>query len=186
MTTDTTIKPDLMLREAQDIVIETADDYNRGHLFVLGIKAARKRIAETFGPIIEKAHKAHKEAIAQRNRLDAPLIEADAVVTQRMLAWDEARAAERAAEAEALAEQAAQLTAGDELPFAPATILPDDGHVPIASRENWKWRATDLSIVPRDYFILDTRRLDAEARRQKAALRIPGIEAYCEKSAVRR
>lgn len=42
-------------------------------------------------------------------------------------------------------------------------------------REAWKWELVDANLVPREYWVLDTARLDREARTQKSELNVPGI-----------
>lgn len=44
-----------------------------------GIKLLRDEIEQTFGPIVKKAHEAHKEAVAQRKKVEAPLEEAERI-----------------------------------------------------------------------------------------------------------
>ena len=49
--------------------------------------------------------------------------------------------------------------------------------VGFTERESWGWEPTDLNAVPREYWILDTKRLDKEAKTRKGALAVPGIRA---------
>lgn len=43
--------------------------------------------------------------------------------------------------------------------------------------ESWTWAVVDIMSIPRDYWVLDKQRLDAEAQERKSALSIPGIQA---------
>ena len=62
--------------------IEITDDttYKGAAEFLLTIKDLRKQIDEAFNPIIDAAHNAHKEALAQKKRADAPLVEAEYII----------------------------------------------------------------------------------------------------------
>ncbi len=42
-------------------------------------------------------------------------------------------------------------------------------------RETWGWELVDATQVPREYWVLDTKRLDKEAKKAKANLRVGGI-----------
>lgn len=68
------------------------------------IKGIRKKIADTFDPIIKKAHEVHKEAVARKKEHDAPLDVAERIVKRAMSAYDEEQERIRKAEQERLAE----------------------------------------------------------------------------------
>ena len=46
----------------------------------------------------------------------------------------------------------------------------------LQERRPWSWELEDLSKVPREYLVLDTKRLDREARQHEDKLNIPGIK----------
>lgn len=50
----------------------------------------------------------------------------------------------------------------------------------ISSREVWKYEVTDLSLVPREYLIVDTVKLGDVARAMKETANIPGVRVYKE------
>lgn len=64
-------------QKAQSIIVKDHESLQKANLFFLDIKALRKKIDETFSPIISAAHKTHQEAIAQRKRVEEPLILAE-------------------------------------------------------------------------------------------------------------
>jgi len=74
--------------QAKGIVIKSHDDYARAGEMLLVIKDLRKEIDATFDPIIKKAHEAHKEAVAQKKKVDAPLVEAEGIIKPRISAWN--------------------------------------------------------------------------------------------------
>ena len=63
--------------QAKMIVVRDQASLSKANDFYLTIKALRKKIADTFNPIIEKAHAAHKEALNQKALVEAPLILAE-------------------------------------------------------------------------------------------------------------
>ena len=129
-------------------------------------------ISRVFSPIIEKAHAAHKEAIAQRTRLEAPLRQAETVLKGRVVAFLDQEAALRrveearlmAAQAQAeesrrVAEAAALEQAGLHVeaeavltapppPPVPVTLAPPqaDG---VSTREVWRAEVRDLAALVR-------------------------------------
>ena len=63
--------------QANMIVVKDQGTLIKANDFFLTIKALRKKIADTFDPIISKAHAAHKEALNQKAIVEAPLIVAE-------------------------------------------------------------------------------------------------------------
>lgn len=75
-------------------------------------KAVQQEISETFDPIVSKAHSAHKEAVAQRDRHLRPVLEAERVVKAAIAAYSREQQdrqrrelLERQREAQVLAER---------------------------------------------------------------------------------
>lgn len=75
-------------------------------------------------------------------------------------------------------------TSQEEVADAVAVLAPKpDG---LQERESWSWEVTDISQIPREYWVLDKFRIDREAREQKGALNVPGIRAVRRTTAVLR
>ena len=70
--------------KATGIIIATDDDLSMAGLFLIGIKKIRKEIDAAFDPIIKAAHATHREAVAQKKKADAPLIEAEGIVKPKI------------------------------------------------------------------------------------------------------
>lgn len=191
---------------AKSIAIITAEDYTAAGEFLLGIKAVRKRIDETFDPIIDKAHQAHKEALAQKKKVEAPLIEAEGIIKPKIAEYnseqerirkeEERRLAEVARKEEEerrLAEAEAAEKAGD---IAEAqAILDEPVYVPpvvvqkttpkvsgIAMTTVWRFRITNEKKIPREYLSVDTVKIGGVVRALKDKCSIPGIQVYPEQS----
>jgi seryl-tRNA synthetase len=74
--------------QARSIEITSNEDYTRAGELLLIIKDLRKQIDSTFDPIIKKQHEAHKEAVAQKKKVDAPLVEAEGIIKPRIASWN--------------------------------------------------------------------------------------------------
>jgi len=103
----------------QALVYKVADQatLNKANDFLLAIKMMQKEINETFDPVIKKAHDAHKEAVAQKKKHEAPLKEAEGIVKGAIGSYlAEQRRLQEAAEAEArrLAKEAEQKRIDEE------------------------------------------------------------------------
>lgn len=68
------------------------------------VKAYLGKVAEVFDPIIKAAHAAHKTAVEQKKRLEAPAVEAERLLNQTLVAYEQEQAHLRR-EAEAAAQR---------------------------------------------------------------------------------
>ncbi len=73
--------------QAKMILVRDAESMARGNEFFLVIRGLRKKIDDTFDPIISKAHEAHKEAINQKKKIEEPLIIAANWLNVQMTAY---------------------------------------------------------------------------------------------------
>jgi len=118
--------------QATALTITDADSYAHAADQLLVIKELRKEIAETFGPIIKKAHEAHQEALGQRRKVEEPLEVAERTIKGTMGAWQrEQERLQRIAQAEAEAEARRQ---EDERRQAEALALEEAGETAAAER----------------------------------------------------
>jgi hypothetical protein len=153
------------------VIVDDATFLAAGQL-TTEIKALRKEIAETFNPIITKAHEAHQEALAQKKRHETPLIEAEGIIkralsdydTERQRKADEERrrleAQARALEEERLladaiaAEQDGDGEAADQILAEPVVLAPVATIAPakaegISFREDWTFELVSIVDVAR-------------------------------------
>ena len=87
------------------LVIQDQESMAKANDMRRGIKSLRERIAEVFDPIISKAHAAHKEALKGKADTEAPLVEAEKILTPKMVAYaDEQKRKAREEEARLQAE----------------------------------------------------------------------------------
>lgn len=157
--------------QAKALKIVDAESYERGTQIFHTIKDFRREINATFDPIIDLAHKAHKEAIAQKKKVESPLVEAETILRPAMAAYEEERRriqaeaqrkaeeeARKIAEDEALAEAAAAEAAGDsgvaEAIINSPVVAPHVVAAPVAPtvkgvsyRDNWSAQVTDMMAL---------------------------------------
>ena len=195
---------------AKAILITDNETYIAATELLMAIKDIRKEIDETFGPIISKAFAVHKEAVGQKKKVEAPLVEAEGIIKPRIGSYlaeqeqirltDERRLQEEArkrAEEEQLAEAVALEASGESVaaealiqaPIAPPpVILPKS--VPkvsgVSSRKGWKWRLKDPSKVKREFLMVDEVKINSIVRSlgKNAEEVVCGIECYEETTIV--
>ena len=192
--------------QARAVEIRSNEDYVKAGEILLVIKDLRKQIDETFDPIIKKAHEAHKEAVAQKKKVDAPLVEAEGIIKPRIAAWnaeqerirreEEARLREQARKEEEerrlqeaiLAEQNGQTEAAEEIMAAP--VQPPPVVVPktvpkvsgVSMVKQWKFRVVNPALIPREYMVPDETKIGGVVRALKDQAHIPGVEVYSVES----
>jgi len=162
-----------------------------------------KEVKDTFDPICEAAHRAHKQAVEKRSKFLDPLTATQKSVKGLMSAYDadqeqirqeaerELREIARKEEEERqLAEALEAERNGDkeemevilEAPiYVPPVIVPkttpklQGGPV---YRTIWQFRITDAQKIPRAYLMPDEVKIGGVVRALKEATNIPGVEAY--------
>ena len=92
--------------QANAVKIVDPDSYVKASGLWQDIRALRKQVSDTFTPIIQKAHAAHREALDRKAAVDAPLEVAEKTVKKAMNAWDEEQERIRQAEQRRLQEEA--------------------------------------------------------------------------------
>lgn len=175
------------------------------------IKSAQEAISQTFDPIVKKAHEAHKEATTQRAKFLDPLKDAEKRIKtlignyrseiERKRAEEEKRIkAEQErlleedrkkmmAKAEELAAQGNEKEAED-LAVKAATL--ENGGIVVASTATkqagmtvttvWKARVIDVSLVPREFLVVNESALNAFAKANGNSKPVPGVEFYEEQN----
>lgn len=190
--------------QARAIKIVDADTYSQAGEVLLTIKGLRKEIGAAFDPIIKKAHEAHKEAKAQKDRAEAPLIEAENIIKPAIAAYDReqerirraeeerqreiARKAEedrRLREAEQAEKEGDTATAQaiiDEPVYVPPVVI--ERTTPkvqgISMQKVWKFRIANEALIPRNYMTPDMVKIGGVVRATKGSVEIPGVEVYSE------
>jgi hypothetical protein len=199
------------IAKARSISITSQEQYDEAAVLLKLVKERQKKVKESFDPIVDKAHKAHKEAVAQRDKLLNPLLNAEKDYKRLMINYDnqkkaEARAeqdrlqkladAEAAKQKKILDEKIARAEASGKLEKVEAfqaqkeTIIPIQAPViaarinnpsGVSYRDNWTAEVIDINLVPREYMIVNIQALNGIAKSTKGTIQIPGVKFNCEK-----
>jgi hypothetical protein len=113
------------------IKIETAAQYVEAGELLKTVKGLRAEIDATFDPIISKAHEAHKEALSQKKKVDAPLVEAEGILKPQIGAYLREEERKRQAEELRLQKEAREREEAEQL--SKADILHEIGEVDAAN-----------------------------------------------------
>lgn len=173
------------------------------------LKTAQKQVSETFDPMVEKAHQAHKEATTQRAKFLDPLKAEEKRIKdlignyrlelerQRKAEEDRIKAEQErllAEERKRLLEKAEQESkSGNEekandLAFQSATL--ELGGVAVVSKAvkqtgmavpmTWKARIVNEALIPRQFLIVNEKALNDFAKTSFGKTPIAGVEFYEE------
>lgn len=117
------------LTKSKSLRIVTQADYVTVIEKLKEIRSTRSEIDATFDPIISATHKAHKEALAQKKRVDAPWAEADTFLTRLTGDYnrEQYRLQQEREEAIRKDNEARILAAGEEERLRQATELSERG-----------------------------------------------------------
>lgn len=174
-----------------------------------GVQLLQKEVGETFDPIIEKAHKTHKEAIAQKNKFAQPLRQAEITYKgkiatfcseqEKIRAKEEAKLRREAEEKERKLKEKAEeaLKKGDEKKAEKLMEKAEEIPIPVVAPKyekpsnisfSMRYRAeiTDIKAIPRymngiELLVPDMPAINRLARGSKGTIKIPGIRIIAEK-----
>lgn len=190
--------------QARAIQVVDAVTYSQAGEILITIKGLRKEIGAAFDPIIKKAHEAHKEAKAQKDKAEAPLIEAENIIKPALAAYDREQERLRREEEERQREIARKQEEERKLREAEQAekegrteeaqaIIEEPVYVPpvvierttpkvqgISMQKVWKFRVVNEALVPREYMTPDMVKIGGVARATKGSVQIPGVEIYSE------
>ena len=106
------VRSESVVADATAYEVVDLPTYERASDIIRTIKQMAKEVGATFDPMIEKAHQAHKEALAQKAKFVRPLENAEKTLKGKMADWyraEQARAeAERKAAEEARSRELAE------------------------------------------------------------------------------
>jgi len=104
--------------QASNFKIANNDQYLTAGELREAIKVLRKKIDESYDPIISKAFAAHKEAVKQKKAQDDPLDRGERDLKQAMIAWTQAQEQQRRLEQARLELAAKRQAEADALELA--------------------------------------------------------------------
>jgi len=190
-------------QEVNLITISNDEDNKRAVLIGKRIKDMQKQVEDSYNPFIEKAHQAHKEAIAQRDKFLKPLKDAEVKAVsaikkyldeqeRKRLEMQEKLRLEAEKEAEdkrkALLDTAKDDFDKEELEIESKNIVANVQVIEktktegLSQAKRWKYRVTDINKLPKEYLVIteNSKALQALADSTKGTLKIDGVEFYPE------
>ncbi len=156
---------------ARDFKIADKATYELAAEHLQTIKGLQAEADKTFDPIIRKAHEAHKEALAQKKRINDPLLQAESLLKSTMGAYVREQERKRQEEERRLREQQERLAAEQReaeieeaeaagasveevaaiaeapLRYAPVIVTQPPRTAGISSREIWKAEITSMQAL---------------------------------------
>jgi hypothetical protein len=179
--------------------------YKRAAETLKSCKALQKKIEGFFAPLVAAANDTVKKIRDEMKRNLEPVLVVDAELRKSTAAWiaeqerqkaaEEHRRATEAAKARQAAEEQrkaeadflAEVGLADTVPEAPIIIaeaVPEIEKAGIGYRENWKFIIENEDKIPREYMMVDEKKIGQVVRALKDQARIPGVRVYVEKSAI--
>jgi hypothetical protein len=193
--------------QVRSLTISDEATFQMAATWLQRIKALRDRVATLFTPHVKRAFEAHRALVAERQRLEQPLVAAETALKRQLAEFTVAEERRRlaAARAETAAatdartdqiwrEVEALETAGyreeaaalaTELVTSPLGLVLSPAPMKVqglATRDVWKYEVTDPALVPREYWTIDHQKLGAVVRAVKGSVVIPGVRVWAERT----
>ncbi len=201
--------------QAEAITIANQEQYEKADKFLVADKTLQKRIKDAFDPIVDSAYRTYKEAGNKRKEYLEPVLNAEQIVKDKMIAYDdemekkrieeqrklelkakaeedrkrkilEARAKKWDAKGKTAKAEELQEQAEDVRVDAPIVAPKIDRANGSVIQEIWHAEIEDGSQVPREYLQINMTMLNGIARTEKGARKIPGVRFVCKKIMKRR
>ena len=193
-----------VIDQAKAVFVVSNEDLQSAGEFLKNIKGLQKEINLVFDPIVKKAHEAHKEAKAQKTKVEAPLKEAEVLVKGAITKFTIGEELKRRAEEKRLQEEAKKkkekeiLETAEEAEARGDTIASDfamseevdTSNIKVESKVEkvagvvitkiWKFEVVDKSLVPDKYMLVDEKTIGQIVRADKERTDVPGIRVYSE------
>ena len=186
--------------------IANAEDFTAAAEQLKTIKGSQKRVNEFFDPMIKQADQTTKDIRAKKRAFSDPLDQSEGRLKQLMLGFQQvqqrkaederrrlqAEADERARkEREALEKKAAaakkpetQERHAEAAAMVVAPVIHVASEAPkvagISTRKIWRARVVNLEAVPREFMLVDEKKLAKFAAAMKEGAKVEGVEFYTE------
>lgn len=160
-------KPIDLLEQAEQILKKAMGNYS----------AEQRRIAD------QQQRRLEAQAAAERERLNkqaAEMAEQAAALEQQAETGTADTTAEVLDQAVVVAAQAEELRTQAAMTVAPVVQVATTKAAGVSTRQNWKYEITDASLIPREYLVVDDKKIGGVVRAMKGDTDIPGIRVYPE------
>lgn len=167
--------------KVKTIEVKDNETLNVANRYLLDIKNFRSKIDEFFSPIIKKAHDAHKEALAQKKKIEQPLIDAELYIKHKISSYFRyLEQKKREAERKEMERKEAEEAFGGEKITKPVETVTKPKLEGASIKKTWKFRIIKKDLIPHEYWMLDLQKIGKDVRESKGKINIPGIEIYAE------
>ena len=194
-----------LVKVANEFKVICKEDADKCAELLKGLKALEAEIRASFDPIIDKAYKAHREAIAQRDEHLKPVLDAMKKIKSSLADWQTEE--ERKAKIKALEEiekkkkeeEEKQLSLAEMLSKMGATeqaeevldqeviVAPEKIETPkiagVSFLEVWDFEIVDEKQLPREYLTPDLIKIRQVVKATKGTLEIAGVKIFSRKVA---
>jgi len=196
--------------QANSIAISNQKQYETANEFLRAVKGLQKEIHSTFDPIVEAAHRTHKEATSKRKEHLDPVIGAEGIVKGKMILYSDKMEAIRIAEQrridakareeeerkrKELASRAEKWAAkgkiakaeelqeqAEEVEVVAPVIAPKVEKVAgVIYSKTYSVDTADIKQVPREYLLINFPALNKRAQASKGMAKVTGVTFKCTK-----
>ena len=168
---------------------KTLDD--RRKAITKPLDEAKKQVMDLFRPALDLLSSAEgiwkRKMLAWDNEQDRKRREEEARL--REIARKEQERLRRLAESAAAkgnTDKAERMAAMAESMPTPVVAAPVEKASGVSFREQWDFEIVDQSAVPREYLMVDAKRIGGVVRAMKGATNIPGVRVFAQKILARR
>ena len=180
----------VLVAEAEDLKIVDTTTYEQAGEMLKAVKAYLAEVHRVTAPVVQATHAAWKAALGQRQGLEAHALEAERILKRGLGAYEQAqrdiadaikRENERIRrEAEARVKEEAKATGVPVeavVVFTPPPPPPLPKLKGVSFTDTWTFEITNPAEVPREYLMVDEKKVGAVVRALKNETKIPGIKA---------
>ena len=194
---------------ARNFIVETPEQVTQASIVLKQCKTRLDEIDATFNPIIEKAHSAHKEALAQKKKHSEPIETAKKhignLVAQYQTTQERIRLEQQRIETEkariqideqkiteaVILEQSgmnaeAEAVLNEERPLEIAKVIEQPKIDGMSFRENWCFEIVDITKLPAEYLMANEKAIGAIVRSLKGNAKIAGVRIYTTKTTIQK
>jgi len=173
-----------VIDQAEALAVIDQESYEVASAQVGALNELEKQIKGFYGPKKKAAKAPYDALVAEEKDLLAKPGTAKGILKGKMSAHFKKQEAKRREEEQRLRELAKEegidTEADGALLAAPKMEQPSG----VTQRKVWKFRVVDADKIPKEYFLLDEKRIGMEVRAGHDKVNIPGIEAYCDYTTV--
>lgn len=183
-------KTDSVLTTVQKYEITTIQQYTNAQALLQDIKSLQKAVDEYFDPAVKKAFEAHREILSAKKKQSEPLKSAENLLKSKIAEYNKELERQRRIVEEHLRKLEEERRLQEAVDTNDESVLDAPIIVPVVQEthringttivKNWTFRIVDEALIPREYLLVDEKKVRGVVRALKEKANIPGIEVYAE------